>query len=150
MITEGNTVSSVPLSAFAKYLGSYESAGSAAFNVWAYSSDLAARNNGKNNSSTRLPEGVLNALESTPRLTLSDITRKDGRCSFLVSISGNCDGARLFTVVYKSSGMMRRVQVLDAEQTVPVTLTGLGQNDRISVILVDENARPLTSVTPVE
>ena len=150
VITEGNTISSVSLDAFEKYLGTYEGTGKASFSVWAYSNDLSARNHGENNSGTGLPDGALESLGAAPRVTVTDVNRGDGDCTFQVSLSGDYEGAALFAAAYESSGRLRTVRVLDAAETVPVTLTGLEKDDVIRVMLADGSGRPLAPVTPVK
>lgn len=147
VITQGDSVS---LNEFSRYFTDSVPTENVSYSVWAYSSDLSKRNHSSNNGGTGLPDGALESVVTAPWVTVTDVKREDGSCSFDVNLSGDCDGARLFAAAYEASGRMRSVQVLDAAETVPVRLTGLEKDDVIRVMLADENSKPLAPVTPVE
>ena len=149
VITQGNSVS---LDAFSKYYADGVPSGKASYRVWAYSNDLTKRNHGSNNGGTNLPDGALQPSSPAVTVTIMDVQRENGSCSFQVDLTGTEPQDLVFAAVYQASGQLREVKVLNAGKAAdgPVTFTGIADDDVIRVMLTDPDSVPLAPVTPVE
>ncbi len=134
---------SISIDEFADFFTDVEPGTRVVYSVWAYSSDLTARNHGSNSTGTFLPEGVMPQASPAPSVEIAHFQYTDGGCSFTVCVYGAGDQDRVFVAVYEADGRLRNVRTFTARESTVIFFPDVTADNVIKVMLTDPGFIPL-------
>ncbi len=134
---------SISIDEFADFFTDVEPGTRVVYSVWAYSSDLTARNHGSNSTGTFLPEGVMPQASPAPSVEIAHFQYTDGGCSFTVCVYGAGDQDRVFVAVYEADGRLRNVRTFTARESTVIFFPDVTADNVIKAMLTDPGFIPL-------